>query len=189
MEIYNIKTIVEKYFRVYDVRWDVHVVALYCTVYDENLEENFDALRKECLSLNYIPMIRHEQEEYVIYITKGPEVKYKGRWVNFSMLIATIITTVVAGSMQCVSYYNADFGEMFSARYLLLGLIFFSIPLMAILGTHELGHYYMSKRHGVKASLPFFIPVPPLPGLIPLGTFGAFISMREPIQIRRHCLT
>jgi Zn-dependent protease len=51
---------------------------------------------------------------------------------------------------------------------------------MLILGTHELSHYYMSKRHGVAASLPFFIPSFP-----PIGTFGAFISMRDPIPNRK----
>jgi len=51
---------------------------------------------------------------------------------------------------------------------------------LAILGAHELCHYLMSKRHGVEASLPFFIPSIP-----PLGTFGAFISMRDPMPDRK----
>jgi Zn-dependent protease len=54
---------------------------------------------------------------------------------------------------------------------------------MLILGIHELGHYYMSKKHNVDASLPFFIPIPPFIG--PLGTFGAFISMREPMPSKK----
>src|SRR5438309_3867032 len=29
---------------------------------------------------------------------------------------------------------------------------------LPILGAHEMGHYLMAKRHGVRASLPFFIP-------------------------------
>ncbi|MBP7087184.1 MAG: site-2 protease family protein, partial [Methanomassiliicoccales archaeon] len=62
----------------------------------------------------------------------------------------------------------------------LWGALFFAVPLMTILGTHELSHYLAAKKCGVAASLPFFIPSIP-----PLGTFGAFISMRDPIPDRR----
>jgi membrane-associated protease RseP (regulator of RpoE activity) len=48
---------------------------------------------------------------------------------------------------------------------------------------HELSHYLAAKRHGVAASLPFFLPAFP-----PLGTFGAFISMRDPIPDRKALL-
>jgi Zn-dependent protease len=57
---------------------------------------------------------------------------------------------------------------------------------MVILGAHELGHFFAAKRHGVAASLPFFIPMPPFP--LPIGTLGAFISMREPIPNKKALL-
>ena len=37
----------------------------------------------------------------------------------------------------------------------------FSVPLMAILTCHEFGHYIAARLHGVPASLPYFIPLPP----------------------------
>jgi membrane-associated protease RseP (regulator of RpoE activity) len=49
----------------------------------------------------------------------------------------------------------------------------FAVPLLAILVTHELGHYLLARRHRVPASLPMFVPFPNL-----LGTMGAVISMR-----------
>ena len=61
-----------------------------------------------------------------------------------------------------------------------MGALFFAIPLMTILGVHELSHYLAAKRHGVDASLPYFIPSIP-----PFGTFGAFISMRDPMPNRK----
>jgi membrane-associated protease RseP (regulator of RpoE activity) len=51
---------------------------------------------------------------------------------------------------------------------------------MAILGVHELGHYFMARRHGIRVTPPYFIPVP-----MALGTFGAFIQMRSPTEHRR----
>lgn len=65
--------------------------------------------------------------------------------------------------------------------YLKQGLIF-SASLLAILGSHESGHYLLCRRYGVDATLPFFIPQPPL--LMP-GTFGAFIRMKSPVPSRR----
>ena len=44
------------------------------------------------------------------------------------------------------------------------------------------GHYLFCRYYGVDATLPFFIPQPPL--LIP-GTFGAFIRMKSPVPSRR----
>ncbi len=61
------------------------------------------------------------------------------------------------------------------------GLIF-SSSLLAILTAHEFGHYLFCRYYGVDATLPFFIPQPPL--LIP-GTFGAFIRMKSPVPSRR----
>jgi membrane-associated protease RseP (regulator of RpoE activity) len=61
------------------------------------------------------------------------------------------------------------------------GLIF-SGSLLAILGSHESGHYLFCRYYGVDATLPFFIPQPPL--LIP-GTFGAFIRMKSVVPSRR----
>ncbi|MFH0900098.1 MAG: site-2 protease family protein [Pseudomonadota bacterium] len=55
----------------------------------------------------------------------------------------------------------------------------FAATLMAILLTHEMGHYLMARRHGVDASLPYFIPLP-----LAFGTLGAVIRMRSPIKRR-----
>jgi len=35
------------------------------------------------------------------------------------------------------------------------------VPLLLILVCHELGHYFTARAHGVDASLPYFIPLPP----------------------------
>ncbi len=55
----------------------------------------------------------------------------------------------------------------------------FAVPLMAILVTHELGHYFAARLHRVPASLPYFLP---LPFLNPFGTLGAVIIMPRRIR-------
>ncbi len=57
----------------------------------------------------------------------------------------------------------------------------FAATLLGILVTHELGHYLLSRRHGVPTSLPLFVPG--LPHFV--GTFGAIIRMRAPLTDRR----
>lgn len=59
----------------------------------------------------------------------------------------------------------------------------FSLSLLFILTSHEMGHYIACRIYGVDATLPFFIPTPPLIG--PAGTFGAFIKIVSPLPSRR----
>lgn len=59
----------------------------------------------------------------------------------------------------------------------------FSLSLLFILTSHEMGHYIACRLYGVDATLPFFIPTPPLIG--PAGTFGAFIKIVSPLPSRR----
>ncbi|MDI6761117.1 MAG: site-2 protease family protein [Candidatus Brocadiaceae bacterium] len=57
----------------------------------------------------------------------------------------------------------------------------YSGAIMAILLSHEMGHFVMCKKYKVESTLPFFIPVP----FPPFGTFGAVIKMRGFIPNKR----
>ena len=57
----------------------------------------------------------------------------------------------------------------------------YSIPLMAILLCHEMGHYLQAVRHRVPASFPYFIPLP----IPPLGTMGAVIFQGRGVADRK----
>jgi len=58
----------------------------------------------------------------------------------------------------------------------------FSASLLAILFSHEMGHYLACRYYKVNATAPYFIPAPPL---FLAGTFGAFIKIRSAIPSRR----
>jgi membrane-associated protease RseP (regulator of RpoE activity) len=58
--------------------------------------------------------------------------------------------------------------------------LWYSLPALAILGAHEMGHYLMCLYYRVDASLPYFLPAPFL-----TGTLGAFIRIRQPIPTKR----
>ena len=65
---------------------------------------------------------------------------------------------------------------LFDFRLFLSGAPF-SAAIIAILLSHEMGHYLLCRRHGIYATLPHFIPVPP--PLSPFGTFGALIRIKS----------
>jgi membrane-associated protease RseP (regulator of RpoE activity) len=69
--------------------------------------------------------------------------------------------------------------------YIIKDGLIFSAALLAILTAHEMGHYVACRRHGVDATLPYFLPAPPL---FIAGTFGAFIKIKSPIPSRRSLL-
>jgi membrane-associated protease RseP (regulator of RpoE activity) len=99
-----------------------------------------------------------------------------------SLFLLTIFTVLWAGAYQTntnplVGPWNFLVGEPAA----LWKGIPFAATLLGILVTHELGHYVLSRMHGVPTSLPLFVPG--LPHFV--GTFGAIIRMRAPLSDRR----
>jgi membrane-associated protease RseP (regulator of RpoE activity) len=96
--------------------------------------------------------------------------------IHLVLFLLTLLSTLVVGAL----YAGAD---LLSEPYRIYTGIPFAFSLMTILLCHELSHYFASKNHGVQATLPYFIPAPPI--LSPIGTFGAFIKMKSPIITRK----
>lgn len=119
------------------------------------------------------------------FVWTPPPPKFRDRvWLHVLLFALTIASTTLAGAGHYASF-RSDFvgrplGIPMSA--LLLGGLWYSGTILAILGCHELGHYFACRYYDVDASLPFFLPVPP-PFLT--GTLGAFIRIREPIPTKR----
>jgi membrane-associated protease RseP (regulator of RpoE activity) len=93
--------------------------------------------------------------------------------VNFFLTAPTRYTSLVFGAIEKL---------LTNAEYLRYGLSF-SLSLLFILLSHEMGHYVACRIYRVDATLPLFIPTPPMIG--PAGTFGAFIKIRSPMPSRR----
>jgi membrane-associated protease RseP (regulator of RpoE activity) len=109
-----------------------------------------------------------------------PPVRWK---VNLALFLATLVSVFFTGaSYEGKLPTGAGLLEMVKA---LPSGWTYAVPLMAILLTHEFGHYIAARLHRVDASLPFFIP---LPLLSPFGTMGAVISMRGQIRSRNALL-
>ncbi len=139
-------------------------------------DEAFQRIREKLSRFGLIPFLREEKGGVFLKVIPIPrEPKPSKPYVNLILFLTTLLTTLWAGAL----HQGAD--PIQNPSSLLLGLPF-SLSLLTILGVHELGHYLMAKRHRAKATLPYFIPVPP-PFL--LGTLGAVIKMRSPIPTRK----
>jgi membrane-associated protease RseP (regulator of RpoE activity) len=110
--------------------------------------------------------------------------KIKKISLHILLFIATLLTTTLAGAewMTGKSVFFSSFPFSFQE---LLGGLYFSIPFLAILTTHEFGHYFTAKYYGLDVTMPFYIPVWFFSLLPSIGTMGAFIRIESPIGSRK----
>lgn len=103
-------------------------------------------------------------------------------WLHLGLLIATFLTATMAGSWvwEGALDLDASWRALVDIRTLAHGVTYATL-LLLILGAHEMGHYFACRYYGVPATLPFFIPGPPML----IGTLGAVIRIRGAIPSRR----
>lgn len=137
----------------------------------------YDDLRVRFEGHGYTPLIREEDGRLALIGLPGVfEPTEPARWVNLVLLIATILSTLLVGSL-----YGAETTDQIWQIW--RGWPF-ALSIMLILGTHEMGHYTAARYHKVPVTLPYFIPMP----LSAIGTLGAFIRLQAPVKNRRALL-
>ncbi len=181
-EIERVKGLVARHFPVYDVRVTYDVVEFFVRVDMTTLDENFDRMRADMKEHGYIPMILYDKGEHIVTVARKPPAKYRSTYVNLALMIATFFTMLIAGAWSWAGYKSVE-GSFISLDTITNGMLTFTLPLFAIIAVHELGHYFAARRRGIAASLPFFIPSIP-----PFGTFGALISIRDPLPDKKTLL-
>lgn len=194
-DLESVKRLVATRFRVYDARAEAGAYALYVLVPEGGLEAAFQATKRDLRALGLVPFLRYEGGEHIVFVVREDRRSAAPDRLNVFLFAMTVVTTVFAGILAYYPYAHPEsidgpapaLDELFAPRNWLMGFLLFALPLLAILLVHESAHYVMARRHGVRASLPFFIPLPPL-FAVNVGTMGAFISMREPIPSRKALL-
>lgn len=126
--------------------------------------DKFALLVKDMGKIGYVPSVGRNGEDYQIQMAEKRPTKKSNHHINIVLFIATIATTIFAGYI-----FGGSIQE---------GLAF-SAAIMAIIGTHEIAHFFAARKYGVEATLPYFIPAPTL-----IGTFGAVINVKSPIPTR-----
>src|SRR5882724_262208 len=130
----------------------------------------------------YTPFLGRQGDLVWIRAVPLADVKETSRpGLNLLLFVLTVLSTLAAGCLISGSFPFVTFNPFLQPLRMLDGVPF-SFALIAILGTHEFGHYFMARYYGASVSLPFFIPAPP--PIFLFGTMGAVIRMRSPARDR-----
>jgi membrane-associated protease RseP (regulator of RpoE activity) len=102
--------------------------------------------------------------------------------VSLLLFFLTFLTTTLAGAQFELNFRqggmsNSTFLEVFAQPSLLFLGLPFSLTLLIILLSHEMGHYLACRYYAIHATLPYFLPIP---FFSPIGTLGAFIRIKAP---------
>ncbi|GMU22700.1 MAG: hypothetical protein AMXMBFR13_27850 [Phycisphaerae bacterium] len=143
-------------------------------------ESASDAYRKleQAFAPHAMPLVQEDEQlgAQVVLLPRPVEAEVDRPvrpWIHWLLFTLTLVTTTWAGA----AHQGVDILRQ-PGRFA-VGLPY-ALGLLAILGTHELGHYFMARRRGMRVTPPYFIPLP-----FALGTFGAFIEMRTVPRDRR----
>lgn len=133
-------------------------------------------------------------EVVLVYQLKEREAR-QFPWTHLVLFGLTLLTTLGSGAMlDGVDPFRTAFLTVGSTQipyptWIDFGALsagaLFALPFLGVLLSHEMAHYAAARRHGVRASLPYFIPFPPYYSVI--GSLGAFIRLRGP-SVRRSVL-
>ena len=146
--------------------------------------EAYDRLAEQLRPLEVTPLFRNGKEGHAIFVLPGIiQSKPSNPWVNLVLFGFTLLSVIFAGALYSYSGTEVTDGGQFLLDILrsLPSGIPFAVSLLAILVTHEFGHYLAGRYHKTHVTLPYFIPFP----LSPFGTMGAFIQLKEPPRNKR----
>lgn len=126
--------------------------------------------------------------EVTLFRRTAPPVRERW-WLHALLFLLTFLTTTLSGALfagrdavlmadVALGPWSVPLPGRILPAHLVPGL-WFSVPLLAVLLAHEMGHYLVARRRGLDVSPPYFIPAPFPLNLI--GTFGAFIRLRSPM--------
>lgn len=150
-------------------------------------EDAYRVISDRFRRLGYTAFLRHEDGKDYVVAQRGVSIFARSNpTINLALLAATVLTTTLAGAafadVDIVRAFRLAFaaGQWGGLAGALVAGAPFAITLLLILGVHEMGHYIAARIHGVHVTLPYFIPVP-----FGLGTFGAFIQLKSPVENRK----
>ncbi len=112
--------------------------------------------------------------------TSGPAILTQSRLarsartylIHLLLFLLTFFTAGIAG-VQWLNKNPFELANFWSG-------VTYAVLILAMLSSHEFGHYFAARYHGVNATLPFFLPFPSY-----FGTLGAVIRIRSAIPSRK----
>ncbi len=186
--VWRLRREVEGLLHIADVRTDKQGEAvIFVGQLARDADSAYDHWRERFRHLGYTPMLRREGTADILTAQRGLTGTARfNPLLNILLFAVTFLTTLLAGAAIAgepvfqILRAAWNTGNWPALNPMLLRGLPFASALLFILGMHEMGHYVAARLHRVEVTLPYFIPVP-----FGLGTFGAFIQMRSPVQNRK----
>jgi membrane-associated protease RseP (regulator of RpoE activity) len=153
-------------------------------LYNDDSAAAYDQLADVLRTHEITPLFRTENGQQLILLMKGiVRPRPSNVWINVILFAFTLLSVLLAGTLYAYDGpVSTDNGQMIMNILTHLGQgASFTISLLAILLSHEFGHYLMARYHKTAATLPYFIPFP----FSPFGTMGAVIVQKEPHKNKR----
>lgn len=154
----QVRGIVESEFEV-EARYIEHGVPTFEVRLRDDSKEAFLRLFNRTEKVGLVPSLKRRAGKHVLRVFPKPTSKRGSYTLNIVLFFATLATVFLSG------YLTSGNIE---------GSVMFTAAIMAILGSHEFGHKLLADRHKIDATYPYFIP-----GLPPVGTFGAVIRQKS----------
>ena len=147
----------------------------------------YRAIRSRLEMLGFTPFLRRVAGRDELFAMPGVIEHRPPRMLLPAVLfVLTFISVLLTGMLHEGVDWLSDPGLLVRNPASILQGMPFAATLLGILGAHEMGHYIVGRLRHAPVSLPYFIPLPPPIGFI--GTMGAVIVQREPMQDRRTVL-
>lgn len=162
---------ISQFFSIYEIQHQDDNIYFF-GIPREDLRSVYQQLYQAFAEKGYQFSVKYELGEHVLIASPFKPAAERW-WINVVLALATGITTMIVGSLM----FGAD--PISKPSDVLKGLPF-TIAIMTVLGAHEAGHYLVARKHGMRTSLPYFIPFPSM-----IGTMGAIIKHRGPIPNRK----
>jgi Zn-dependent protease len=162
-------------------------------------EAAFDQVAGSVKPFGLTPVLREADGLVEFLLVKDPSRPGGNSRTNLILALLTLGSVIFAGAINAVPSSAipcespVSLSALLDYQWRLIVIIVregvahladglpFALSFLAVLGTHEFGHYLAGRRNGTRVTLPFFIP---LPLISPFGTLGAVISMQEPPRNR-----
>ena len=172
----SLRNMVEYRFTLTDAYVDVQGLPTFIVV-QEPMKDKFRELLHDLSNHNLMAKIRRIDHKLVISIFPKPNLGKPRKIINLVLFVATILTIGIASSALIFNVDPRLNAALFANSNLNMQVAILGASILGIIGIHELGHVIAVRHHGMDATLPYFIPVPPP---FPIGTLGAVISLRGP---------
>lgn len=145
----------------------------------------YDQLAEWVKPYHLTPYFYEEDDQQVVMLAEELKISPSNPRTNLILFVLTFFSVWLTGALISTDGDPLANGVTLN---IILNMAWnglpYTISLLAILVSHEFGHYLMGRKRGTPVTLPYLIPFP----FSAFGTLGAFINMKDQPKNKRDLL-